>query len=82
MKKCKRCMKRKTVHPNKGVCHQCYQVMNREDCLMVGFGVKKGTGRTYCRLCFRTIDVDKPLFTLADITLVDRFTPCRNIVPI
>lgn len=26
----------------------------------VGFGVKKGTGRTYCRLCFRTIFEGQP----------------------
>ena len=27
---------------------------------MVGFGVKKGTGRAYCRLCFRTIEKGQP----------------------
>lgn len=27
---------------------------------MVGFGVKKGTGRTYCRLCFGTIGKGEP----------------------
>ena len=27
---------------------------------MVGFGVKEGTGRTYCRLCFRTIFKGQP----------------------
>ena len=33
----------------------------QEDCLMaVAFGVKMGTGRTYCRLCFRTIFEGQP----------------------
>jgi len=27
---------------------------------MVGFGVKRGTGRTYCRLCFQTIFEGEP----------------------
>lgn len=37
----------------------------QEDCLMVAFGVKKGTGRTYCRLCFRTIDVGQPVIYIS-----------------
>ena len=28
---------------------------------MVAFGVKLGTGRTYCRLCFQTIDKGQPV---------------------
>ena len=27
---------------------------------MVAFGVKKGTGRAYCRLCFGTIEKGQP----------------------
>ena len=32
----------------------------QEDCLMVAFGVKEGTGRTHCRLCFNTILKGQP----------------------
>ena len=29
--------------------------------MSLGFGVKKGTGRTYCRLCFQTILEGEPV---------------------
>ena len=28
---------------------------------MAAFGVKEGTGRTYCRLCFQPIDKGQPV---------------------